>query len=125
MTQEGDTITGVTKVPKDFDITMNDNLKISWDSREGTQAYSLIVSQKEESGDWLPVIDETLYVNFYIINSEVIETDDSIRVEVVAFDENYYNYVVKEMDASGVVGAYGVFGSAVRKERSFLISDFK
>ena len=44
-----------------------------------------------------------------------IATSDTIEVEVVAYDDNYYNHRHRGTKNVGLTGGYGYFSSGVRK----------
>jgi hypothetical protein len=113
ITLDGDTITGQTIVPNDFDISIDDDLHVQWESQKNVKAYKFSVYKKDDSGNLFPLLDEVVFANNYHIDSGIFSGSGPYWIKITAFDENFYEYVVKEKDQYGITGGLGVFGSAV------------
>ncbi len=125
-------ISGSTTTPGDFNIVfppnhkridLNDykeNVGIMWG--ESNKAFGYCVKIKTY---WTTFYDgeemsrTNKYEYFTEKNSVDVEASflmgDKAIIEIRAIDENIYNHIVKEVNQSGLEGAYGVFGSSVMK----------
>lgn len=137
-------IKGRTLTPGDFNI-LNYNsrnfivsdsqqqINIEWDKSNNSKFYKVnlytaYTSSRINNNDTIVIKIGFDYIReFKIIYDEKRTYDfqfdpvfDSVKVEVVAFDENYYDHITTDEENTGIENAYGYFGSAVIKEVIFI-----
>lgn len=126
---ENETIYGTTTSPGDFNIlepkdnsitqrNSNRDIVIKWSKSKS--AYGYICKIFQEGSIILPDSSNYHFKNEYTIYSKdtlLVQklTTGSTEINVFAFDENYYNHTFGEMPSVGLDGAYGYFGSSVKK----------
>lgn len=132
-TIDANTIVGSTKVPGDFSIISpkpnevitkkNSNsveMNIHWTRSDRAFYYLLTVTLVGKN----TIFNTQEYEHFYFTSRDIIFNSaiafrmakpESCFITVYAVDKNYYDHKFKNIDMSGLTGAYGYFGSAVGK----------
>lgn len=130
-------IYGTTTTPGDFDIlepkdnsiiqytSINGDFIVKWSQSKSAYGYICKIFQEDElifpdssyliySRDYSKYSKDTLFV---LQNLRPGTTE----ISIFAFDENYYNHTFGKTLSVGLEGAYGYFGSSVKKTVSFVV----
>lgn len=130
-------ISGKTTTPGDFAIlepkdntiiqhtSINGDFIVKWSQSKSAYGYICKIFQEGElifpdstynsySKDYTKYSKDTLLV---LQNLKPGTTE----INIFAFDENYYNHTFGEVLSVGIEGAYGYFGSSVKKSVSFYV----
>ena len=129
-------ITGSTIVPGDFQLqsplenqTFHYNndfdssvvIPIKWTKSSNVSGYIVNVDYYDEFNfnydrvlSYTSSNKETKF-NYIQNFGSSYNTKGRFRIEVLAFDKNYYSHVIKNLPSAGLNGAYGYFGSTVLK----------
>ncbi len=137
----GNIIKGTTTTPEDFEIispkngsiltykgrkSQNKKIKIIWNKSGSAKGYIIktFYSYSIEFNDSLYNISS---VNSYITKdttlsfNTLLQGKGILKLEVQAFDKNYYNHIIEKIPSVGIKGAYGYFGSSILKTSTILI----
>ena len=102
------TITGQTIIPGNFTISTNGKT-ISWTKSKNAFYYFIKVENEKRTFTWQTT---TMKLNVTINDKRFIP--DNYKIEICAFDKNYYNYYNNGINNAGIEGAYGIFGAVNR-----------
>jgi hypothetical protein len=128
---DNEIIYGTTTTPGDFDIlepkdnsiiketSINGDFIVKWSQSKSAFGYICKIFQEGElifpdssyysySKDYTKYSKDTLFVLQKL-------KPGTTEINIFAFDENYYNHTFGENLSVGVDGAYGYFGSSVKK----------
>jgi len=135
---ESTKITGTTKFPKDFKIInysnnqtielIDNELNINVYWSKSINAYGYIVnvtypikfqidSSNYEIYNGIRTLNTTdSNYSFQRIFNPPFSIGDSIKIEILAYDENYYKHLFDNYSIAGLDNAYGYFGAGVIKQ---------
>jgi hypothetical protein len=134
---ENDLISGETTTPGSFDIlepkhnstiTLNSSdreLLIWWTVSNYAMGYLCeIIHEHTVTYPDSSLKSFTNNYNFYsrdtLLNFSGLRLG-TYTIDVYAIDENYYNHLKEDLNSSGLKGAYGYFGSSIKKSVSFYV----
>lgn len=133
---EGETITGVTQVPAEFDIlhpfenqiisyTNNSfNVTYRWEKSQFCSGYQIQVTYPflfngNPNPEYYFHSDQTVDTQYVFTN--ILRPIDTVNTIISAFDKNYYEHVYIGNESAGLTHAYGYFGSSFQKQVRFIV----
>ncbi|GBD91367.1 hypothetical protein BMS3Abin04_02094 [bacterium BMS3Abin04] len=145
VTANGQQFTGQTTTPGDFNIlypidhdtlSYYEGIKIEskWTNSKNAKFYlaklfiAAIDTFNTDEGQIITVLDFSRAIRTESIFNNNLSTNfnfsfrnrmDSIKIEILAFDGNYYNHIFNGYQSSGLENAFGYFGSSVLKSVVF------
>ena len=134
----GDELNGETISPGDFSIIsplpnqhftqVNDTIKIPtiWNASKNSFGYKVSVFSNYNvwnnySGRYSREISFITQDTSFIYE-EKTRGRSIYRIEIMAFDKNFYEHIIQKIPSAGIKGAYGYFGSSVLKSITIKIN---
>jgi hypothetical protein len=90
-------------------------IPIEWTQSIGSYGYIVNVIYTNNSD---VIFSNTLTYTTYTFIQDYEWTSyrtGQIKIEVLAFDKNYFDHVLRKKPSAGIEGAYGYFGSSILK----------
>jgi hypothetical protein len=103
-------VKGETIVPGDFSILEPDTYTIRWTKSKNAHGYLVKLVKVNNQR----IYRETVLDTFYQLPAN---SEGWYKAEIQAFDSHYYNYFVLKEQQAGIVGALGLFGTLIKRER--------
>jgi len=125
----GSGIKGMVTTPDDFNIlsplpnstiNANDSINITWTSSYTAKGYLIDIVKTDTFSFNDSVYTYNREQSFitqgtsFIFSSNFI-SEGTIKIDILAYDENYYNYIINDVPNSGIDSAYGYFAASVLK----------
>jgi len=119
--------------PIDYDtLSYFEGIKVeaNWTKSKNAKFYlaKLFIAEidtiNSDEGQFITVLDFSRAIRTEAIFNNDLSTNfnlpfrnrtDSIKIEILAFDENYYNHIFNGYQSSGLENAFGYFGSSILK----------
>jgi len=126
ITANQDTISGTTVVPDHVSFTFGlPPLKpaasetntavvpvLRWDNSENAYMYMVNIYKRGIGAEKIPVSTGNIVFNHkYRLSSDEFNPLVQYYFELIQFDKNYYEYIIRNKDTAGLRGARGVIGS--------------
>ncbi len=132
----GSGIKGMVTTPDDFNIlsplpnstiNANDSINITWTSSYTIKGYIIIITQTgvplyNDDFDTFYGKDSFITQDTSFVSSSNFISEGSIKIDILAYDENYYNHFINNVPNSGIDGAYGYFAASVLKSVTVSVS---
>ncbi len=134
------TITGQTRVPQKFHIqypatgdTVESNMPLFLSWTHSQESYGYVINLKQPFVE-IPITPDSTLVERpvrtfsatntnYTIPDYLLEESGKYLLQIMAYDENFYNHFKEGDSRSGIEGGYGVFGSAVVDTVHFFVKE--